>query len=601
MNAPVAALPPRGGIVPSLIDLYQRLASDEQSSIAQVGYSTEKVYYAIVLRPDGTLVDIRSVQQTNSRGKEVPRSMLLFDSGARSGTKIKPNFLWDNTGYVLGADDKGNAKRSESQFEAFRTLHQDVAEQVDDDGLKAVATFLHSWKPDQATTLESWDAIVGKNVVFQIEGVEGFVHQSRAIRQFWNERPEEKDKKAVVAPSLVDGKTKTIARLHPAIRGVAGAGTTGAAIVSFNQSSFESYGKSQSYNAPLGEAEAFQYTTALNYLLADSSRRVQVGDATMVFWTDSKSDEVEDLASSLFAETPPPKDPGPEDIVLKDRLHSFLKAAREGTNSDAIDSPNAGFYVLGLSPNKSRLSVRFWWNDSVATWAKRLAEHVDDLSIVGLENDLRFSRSLVAQTVRDPKESPPELAGAITRSILQGFNYPDELWRSVVRRCRIDRAVSPIRAGILKACMNRSLRLQAKSGLSHSAVIEKSLVETHSNRAYQLGRLLGVLDLLHVGSTDNRIKESAVVRSFSTAIATPACVLPRLMKLSQFHRRNLPRDPGEAKARKVRTQQTFDRNVADIVLQLDRFPTHLSMRDQACALLGFYQQRQRFFQRASAD
>ena len=82
------------------------------------------------------------------------------------------------------------------------------------------------------------------------------------------------------------GAEEELARLHPQINGVVGANTTGAAIVSFNLDAFESYGKSQSYNAPVGTRDAFRYTTALNRLLADDARRVRIGDATVVFWSD---------------------------------------------------------------------------------------------------------------------------------------------------------------------------------------------------------------------------------------------------------------------------------------------------------------------------
>ena len=53
------------------------------------------------------------------------------------------------------------------------------------------------------------------------------------------------------------------------IKGVIGAQSSGAALVSFNASAFESYGKEQSYNAPVGKYAEFAYTTALNYLLSE--------------------------------------------------------------------------------------------------------------------------------------------------------------------------------------------------------------------------------------------------------------------------------------------------------------------------------------------
>ena len=86
---------------------------------------------------------------------------------------------------------------------------------------------------------------------------------------------------------LVSGNPDTPARLHTAIKGVWGAQSSGANIVSFNLDAFKSFGKEQGYNAPVGVKSEFAYTTALNTLLAKGSRqRIQVGDASTVFWAE---------------------------------------------------------------------------------------------------------------------------------------------------------------------------------------------------------------------------------------------------------------------------------------------------------------------------
>ena len=82
---------------------------------------------------------------------------------------------------------------------------------------------------------------------------------------------------------LVSGKEDVIERLHPSVKGVWGAQSSGASVVSFNLDAFSSYGKSQGGNAPVGKQAVFSYTTALNHLLAkDSKQRIQVGDASTV-------------------------------------------------------------------------------------------------------------------------------------------------------------------------------------------------------------------------------------------------------------------------------------------------------------------------------
>ena len=91
---------------------------------------------------------------------------------------------------------------------------------------------------------------------------------------------------------LVTGAAAPVRRLHPSIKGVEGAQSSGASLVSFNLDAFRSYGKDQGDNAPTSEAAAFRYGAALNRMLDRGSRnRVQrtVGDATVVFWADTSA------------------------------------------------------------------------------------------------------------------------------------------------------------------------------------------------------------------------------------------------------------------------------------------------------------------------
>jgi hypothetical protein len=103
---------------------------------------------------------------------------------------------------------------------------------------------------------------------------------------------------------LVSGEQTAPERLHAAIKGVWGAQSSGANIVSFNLDAFNSYGKAQGANAPVGKAAAFAYTTALNHLLArDSRQRIQVGDASTVFW----AEEPHELETALTCSAKSPR------------------------------------------------------------------------------------------------------------------------------------------------------------------------------------------------------------------------------------------------------------------------------------------------------
>ena len=93
-----------------------------------------------------------------------------------------------------------------------------------------------------------------------------------------------------------------MARLHPAIKGVWGAQSSGASLVSFNLDAFTSYGHEQGENAPISEAAAFAYTTALNrFLERGSANRIQIGDASTVFWADATNAEAAKEAEDIFS------------------------------------------------------------------------------------------------------------------------------------------------------------------------------------------------------------------------------------------------------------------------------------------------------------
>lgn len=58
----------------------------------------------------------------------------------------------------------------------------------------------------------------------------------------------------------VTGELGLVESVHPAIKNVAGAQSSGAALVSFNAPAFCSYGKEQNLNAPTGKFASFAYT-----------------------------------------------------------------------------------------------------------------------------------------------------------------------------------------------------------------------------------------------------------------------------------------------------------------------------------------------------
>ncbi len=559
-------------ILQSLASHYDRLVTDPESGCARKGFSREKVHFALVIGKDGRLAQVLDLRQQTGR-KLVPREVIV-PQGPKKSVNIAASFLWGNTAYVLGADDKGKPTRTADCHRAFKNLHRGLLGTSSDDGARAVLRFLDVWNPADATMLDHWQDMLKSNLVFQLDGDTQFVHERPGMASIWgaNLLASESGEEGMC---LIGGERAPIARLHPAIKGVRGAQPTGAAIVSFNLDSFCSYGKAQNYNAPISETKAFAYATALNHLLRSGSRnRIQIGDATTVFWTERDS-PVEGFFGMML---------DPRDTAGEDReLAVFLQAIREGKLPPEID-PTVRFYILGLSPNASRLSVRFWHTSTVADISEKLGQHFRDLEMVSsFDNDPAFPGMwhLLRETCNRKSEDGPAplLAGAVMQAILKGTLYPQALLSAVLGRIRADQNINYLRAAILRAVLVRKARV-----LHQGQEVPMALDKENKNVAYLLGRLFAVLERAQqdaIPGANTTIKD----RFYGSASATPRIVFPQLLRLAQHH------------IEKAEYGRVRDRQIEEILCDLREFPAHLGLDQQGLFAIGYYQQRQDFFKK----
>jgi len=562
-------------ILQALTRYYKRLRENPDSGVAQDGFTTEQISFAVRIDWDGTLLDIIDIR--DMAGKK-PRAIGLdVPERVTKSVNICANFLWDNTGYVLGADEKGKPERSRQTFEAFRARQHEVGDGVDDNAMKAVLKFLDAWEPNNASELDNWEDIVGSNLVFRVADERRFVHQHPAVIDAW--------RRANVSPSpenramcLVTGKTVPVARLHNKIKGVRDAQTSGASIVSFNLDAFCSYGKEQNYNAPIGEEAAFAYTTALNYLLRfDSTHKIQIGDATTVFWA-----ERDTPIESIFGIILDHRENAADEEAAR-QVREYLSAIRAGKKPVGIDE-SIRFYILGLSPNASRISVRFWYTETIGELNRALAAHFNDLSIVRTydnqpENPGIWQLLLETALLHKSENVNPALAGSVTRSILTGTDYPSSLLAAVITRIRADRDINYYRAALIKAVLTRHARNYSKP-----QEVSVMLDESSTNTAYRLGRLFAVLEKAQeeaIPGANATIKD----RYYGSASATPGVVFPQLLRLSQHH---LAKIGGGAKVNK-------ERLIQEIAAEIQSFPDHLSLENQGMFALGYYHQRRALF------
>lgn len=580
-------------ILAALNDYYQRLLTQDDSGISPFGYSQEKISYEILLAPDGSVVDVNDIRDTSGK-KPIPRAMSVPQPEKRT-VGIKSNFLWDKSSYVLGVSAAG--KRADKEHEAFVSLHRECLAQETDTGLKAFLYFLSNWTPEKFSSAPFKEEMLDTNIVFRMDGEQGYLHErpaSRAVRS----RVLGGEEGASTGTCLVSGETLPLARLHPAIKGVNGAQSSGASIVSFNLDSFISYGKTQGDNAPVSEQVAFTYTTVLNHLLRrgeHNRQRIQIGDATVVFWAQAdeprQAEVAEDLIASFFD---PPADDGQE----TQKVRSVLEAVSQGRPlSELTLGLDAGtrIFVLGLSPNASRLSIRFWQSDSLEVFANRLAQHYLDLELQPSpwRTPPAIWRLLLATAPsREGKakseDVPPQLAGELIRAVLTGAHYPRSLLSNVVMRFRADGDISGVRVALCKGGLARERRL----GVKHSnKEVPVSLDITNSDPGYLLGRLFSTLENIQRAALGKQINATIRDRYYGAASATPASIFPVLVRNAQHHLSRLRKDkPGLA--------VNLEKEIAGIVDLLDTtFPKSLRIEAQGHFAIGYYHQSQARFVR----
>lgn len=589
----------------ALAEYYRRLESDPVVEIASFGFGRELIDFQLVLEADGRVAQLSDIRELTARGQSTRNSMIVPDRGGRS-SGIKPFFCWDNTGYVLGADAKEKPSRAAEMFAAFREFHfRFEHELATDEGFTVLCAFLRAWDPAKVLSLPGWQDAAGLNVVFKIRGADRFIHQSSAVRGAWFDFIErEIANDSVDGDSLVSGEREPIARLHPLIKGTHGAKPSGAAIVSFNATAFTSYGWSQSFNAPVGVRDTFRYTTALDYLLNDPSRRVQLGDATTVFWTGRPdSAAAEEVFGAFFGNSSDKFDAEPaENNSTVDRVRGFLQAAKHGRLIDAVDDPEAPFYVLGLSPNASRLNVRFWFPGTIAQFADRLVRYATDLEMVGAAPDdppITIS-ALLDETVslkkakRNPKKREPDrakvipgLAGDVARAILAGTDYPQQLLASVIRRIRCEGFVSSDRIDQQAAEHRRAAILRAFLVRNRHWEVPVALNKDHPDEACHLGRLFAALEKTQEeGAGKRKLNSTIKDRYFGSASTTPAAIFPVLLKLHPHHIEKID-NPG----RRV----NLEKLVGEICSHINAFPLTLRIEEQGLFHIAYYHQRQDFF------
>lgn len=589
-------------ILQALVRCYEALVG--RGELEKEGWSPVKVSWGLELDADGQVKSLLLMGGTDAKGRQIPRVMKLPDPVKRS-SGVAANFLCDNSAYVLGVDAKGKPERTRECFAACAQKHLNILKDVQHPTAKAILNFFERWKPENAAchpaiqpNLEA--LLKGGNIVFVTHDAEGELQLAQdvpEIRRAWDEAYANSDD-AVMGRCLVTGEEGPIAILHPSIKGVMGAQSSGASLVSFNAPAFESYGKEnardnqgQGRNAPVGKYAAFAYGAALNYMVGQADFHGRLGDTTLVYWAEG----AEPAYGSAFMAMMGMGGDDKNEITQKE-LSGVMTVLCDGYTvkwENVPLNPENRFYILGLAPNASRLSVGFFLQDSFGAFVTHYQKHQERLNIVRPAFDERETLSMWAllreTAIKSPNKPPKfqrQLVEEMLRAVLTGSLYPSALYTQTEIRLRAEKDINRGKAAMIKAYLLRNVVEQQKDQMHiYKEVLDVELNEQSTYLPYRLGRLFAVLEAVQQKANPN-INTTIKDRYFNSGCATPALVFPTLLRLAQSH---LSKIGGGAAV-------YYDKMITELLGDVTQsYPLRLSLQDQGIFQIGYYHQKQKLF------
>lgn len=580
-------------ILQALVQHYKTLVA--QGKIARPGWSDAKISFALCINVDGELEQVDLLKTEQVRGKKTvwaPQEMSLPVSRKKS-SDITPDFLWDKSSYVLGIGK--NPPRALECFQESKNFHHRLLDEVENPAARAVLAFFDRWDPSKAAEhpalQNDWKELASDvTLVFRYSGA--FVHNDPLLQQIWQTFYDKSGESDTPQICLVTGEVAPIARIHPSILG---AGGTNPKLVSFDKdsSAFCSYGRKQGANAPVSKYAAFAYTAALNYLIKNQSPAQKIGDTIVLFWAKSGQPAFQDFffdftfgGASFY-----------DDGDLASTLEKLLKGDAVQYRETSLD-PKMDFYILGISPNKGRVSVRFFLHNSFGGFLRNVQRHYDRLEIICRTKNkfetIPIWMLLDATTVKD-KPPSPVMAGEVLRAVLTDTHYPASLLNSTILRARAEQRdkdhpnysfkVTRERAAILKAYY-----LKKPHPAIQKEVLTVSLNPACNDPAYVLGRLFSVYEAIQSDANPG-INATIKDKYFNSAAATPATIFPILGNLAQKHLKKLK---GSNKGLCI----TYEKQIGKITSLLGpSFPARMSLPQQGAFQLGYYHQTQDRYQK----
>ena len=572
-------------LIQALVDYYDILLKNGKLSAEnRMGYAKKHFDIAIDLDEQGNLRDILSID----RDLIVP----CYDSNISS--QIRADFLWGNSEYVLGVC---SALKEKTRIDSARDIRSDAFRQTnltwlakqDSPEANAVIAFLFSWtaedlrrylteNPDKAALFQEMRK-KNENVAICINGT--FVTDLPEMQTCWDKIYQAHHENSVVTCSAVSGERTSIARLHPQIVGISPG--TGCPLISANFPNFESNGgeAAQSLNCPVSITEAYKYSTALNWLIAEKSRRLgkkyagSDGIVTLC-WSQNSDEVMDDSLGELFEG---------KAKMSEDTAKQAVDTLEKGKSIDwaALDR-NAPVCILSLAQGLGRISVLEYCETSFGCLLENVQNHYQSMQICGGREDRTLLPWQIIRAVSlnvGNSSGDTKLCQQLVAAIVFNRPYPSKLLAMDLRRLTTPAAAgqySPVnhdRMAILKMLLTRNYRI----------AVPEALDKKDRRSAYLLGRLFASLCSIQAQAMPS-IQRPFSDLWLSSASQTPQRVFPVILeKTSSVYLKKIKR-----------TRPNCDLLLNEILDELKDIPANLTIAEQSLFLIAYYQQENVIFE-----
>lgn len=472
----------------------------------------------------------------------------------RRGNAPMAMLLADHGGYVFGVTD-------------------DDAKQIRADLYKR--TFIKSIEDCYATTAVPALGAVLKAVTKGLKPPEGFLPSERTIfkvdgeivtddpkiQEYWKDQQNVRITSEDKRPCSCCGAVARVMRVIPdEVKKVPDSLQGACMLISANTNATWRYGSERTLGASICYDCARDSTRAINRLIADRTRAIQIGNLLVLWWT---AHEVFDLKKALL-------------YPSADVLATLTKIGQ------ACLTEQHPVHVLMLSARKTRAVVRDYSVVPVSDLAGQIAKWYDHqgrkdgeersplISTSEGKGKARIRRPGLLNLLH-PKGEVPKLKVSllcdVVRSATTGSPMPIAARRTAARTVAIGKRLEPVEMSLLRLAMHYLPQ--------H---MERDMTVMNDTPAYRAGRLLAVLERIQMAAIP-RINKTVADQALRSASAQPKAVLGRAMIRAQAHLAKLDRHRRGAPYRGALTE----------ALQGLDLPARLVAEDQLAFASGYHE------------